>query len=197
MVARKPIKDLYNDAVFVTAMHYEYWSDDNDSLWDYWSANRCEECDMGLVAGGTNHANLDPSSKCEGWVSEKMPVMDSFYPLPYFKLKDDPELAALALVDLPMCIVRLKAIGNRDEEWGMALCGGGMDFTWEIVEAYMRLEYLPPLVYCERLPKLAGMKMNADLQWIIAGCRRSTGAAKDRAAFVKTQVDEVAEWLKS
>ncbi len=64
------------------------------------------------------------------------PMMNYWYPLP--AVEDDPVQSAADLADLPLCVVRV------EDEWGIALTGGGEDLTWEIVEAYLRLGQLPP-----------------------------------------------------
>ncbi len=59
------------------------------------------------------------------------------------------EDAAFALKDVPLCIV------DMEGDHYLALTGGGMDLSWEICEAYMRLGYLPPTHFA-RLPRYAG-----------------------------------------
>ena len=69
---------------------------------------------------------------------------------------NDEKEAAKALVDLPLCIVYL----IEEEAYFLALTGGGMDLTWQICEAYMRLGYLPP-THFSRLPRYAGATLNS------------------------------------
>lgn len=60
----------------------------------------------------------------------------------------DPIAAAVAVADLPVCIVEV------DGAYGLALTGGGMDLSWEICAAFIALGKLPP-VHFAHLPKFA------------------------------------------
>lgn len=53
---------------------------------------------------------------------------------------DEDRLAELAglIKDLPLCVVWI------DGTLGLALTGGGMDLSWEIAEAFIRLGWYPP-----------------------------------------------------
>lgn len=87
------------------------------------------------------------------------------------------ESHAEKIADLPLCIVRFE----DDESYALALTGGGMDLSWEIAEAFMRLGYLPPLAYCD-LPNMAGMDTGDERhRWVIAGCLRSCEVATFQA----------------
>jgi len=75
------------------------------------------------------------------WGSEG-PMMNYWYPLDeqvsqYSSFS--PIDAALALRNVPLCVVEV------DGEYGMALTGGGMDFTDRIVEGFLHLGMLPPV----------------------------------------------------
>ena len=85
------------------------------------------------------------------------PMMNYWYPLeeqdedrlgPYRSTFDAAE-AAFRLRHHSLCLVE---VGG---ELGLALTGGGMDFTWDIAEAFIDLGYLPPLHFCD-LPGMAG-----------------------------------------
>jgi hypothetical protein len=65
------------------------------------------------------------------------PMMNYFYPVSDYTPGDMNAWAA-KLVDLPLCVVEI------GDERGLALTGGGMDLSWEIAEAYVRLGYYPP-----------------------------------------------------
>lgn len=66
------------------------------------------------------------------------PMMNYFYPVTNH---DDIAEMAAHIADLPLCVVELEDTG----EIGLALTGGGMDLSWEIAEAFIRLGYRPPL----------------------------------------------------
>lgn len=77
------------------------------------------------------------------------PMMNYWYPI---KENDSPYggfdeyEAAATLKDLPLCLVQV------DDEWGLALTGGGMDLSWEICAAYVALGKLPPIHFSD-LPR--------------------------------------------
>lgn len=62
---------------------------------------------------------------------------------------------------LPLCVVEL------DGYTGLALTGGGMDLSWEIAEAFVRIGYRPPVDVCGTLPRMAGMTINDDRRAIV------------------------------
>lgn len=72
------------------------------------------------------------------------PMMNYFYPI-----DGDPARLQAFLMDTCLVVVLI------DDEPKLALAGGGMDLSWEICEAYIKLGYLPPAHFCE-LPKMAG-----------------------------------------
>lgn len=84
------------------------------------------------------------------------PMMNYYYPLqesassynanvfgPFDARYDEIE-AAYRLRDVSMCLVCLD-----EEDYALALTGGGMDMTWTIVRAFVLLGYLPPVKFCE------------------------------------------------
>lgn len=97
------------------------------------------------------------------------PMMNYFYPCEV----PDPVEAALTLArhHLPLCVVETQA------GVGLALTGGGMDLSWEICEAYMRLGYVPPSGI--ELPRMAGKQANETNLDIVAAMRRSYEAQRD------------------
>jgi hypothetical protein len=104
------------------------------------------------------------------------PIMSYWYPCPI----TDPEGAAQIIADLPLCVVEVNG------EMGLALTGGGMDLSWEICAAYIRLGFYPPFHFAANLPKMAQtlsderrLVINAALQscvimagWAERGMRR-------------------------
>lgn len=70
------------------------------------------------------------------------PMMNTFWGLDSGFVSDDHESlaeAAYKIRDVPMCVVMFE-----DTDIGLALTGGGMDLSWEIAEAYIRLGTYPP-----------------------------------------------------
>lgn len=74
------------------------------------------------------------------------PMMNYAYPCDV----DDIGDAAAKLDGLPLCVVE-----HDDGRTELALTGGGMDLSWEICAAYVRLGYAPPIHFAS-LPNMAG-----------------------------------------
>ena len=114
--------------------------------------------------------------------------MNYYYPLP-----SDAEFSsedAQNIDHLPLCIVHF----IEEERYALALTGGGMDLSWEICEAHMRLGYLPPTHF--RLPRMAGMTKTDRNTWVLEGCRRSAEIAINWAQANLRNLDIVEEWLE-
>ena len=156
-----PIRDLSCAAIEEKPRDVD-WSEGYGETWECQEYAACEKCRAVLDAttGESRHNRIDPESDCDGYVApSEGPMMNFFYPLP--SGAHDP--AALAY--LPVCLVTL------NDEPGLALTGGGMDLSWEICEAYMRLGYLPPVHFAD-LPHMAGKRLDARQFWIFAGASR-------------------------
>lgn len=175
---REPIKNLFRSATDAKPRHYTWRGETCGERWEYWEADECQECGAVLVVRGEDkHCNVDPESPCEGYLCSEGPMMNTFWPLPAV---EDAEEMAEALVGLPVCLVNI-GVGPEDEdEWGLALTGGGMDLSWELAEAYMRCGYLPPLHMCS-LPTFAGKRLDTLARWVLAGCKASCRQAGSEA----------------
>lgn len=117
--------------------------------WEYFEAVTCDKCGEAVIVHGENHHNDIDDTDCDGYLNSDGPMMNYYYPLPGFDM--DVEDAAKAIVDLPLCIVHFE----DTDEYALALTGGGMNLSWEICAAYLKLGYMPPLHFAD-LPKLAG-----------------------------------------
>ncbi|RJQ53389.1 MAG: hypothetical protein C4521_07600 [Actinobacteria bacterium] len=140
-----------------------------------------------------------PRSDEEEEYEREGPTVNYCYPLPQEFERDHPDAAEASklLQGLPLCLVEFDPVCH---DWGLpkhalALTGGGMNFSWEVCEAYMRLGYLPPYHYTD-LPRLAGMKLSARHRWIIAGCRRTCHVLMEQARWQKTELARVTEWCR-
>jgi hypothetical protein len=87
-----------------------------------------------------------------------------------YQIDDDVYIydSAHLIADLPLCLVQDH---EEDDNVYLALTGGGMDLSWEICEAYVRLGYLPPSHF--ELPEMAGKKLNERNARILAAVERS------------------------
>jgi hypothetical protein len=96
-------------------------------------------------------ATLENASAFDGDVISEAegPMMNYWYPLEGISDETEASEAALGLSGLPLCVVEV------DGSYGLALTGGGMDLSWEIAEAYVRLGMLPPVHFAD-LPSMAG-----------------------------------------
>lgn len=132
------------------------------------------------------------------------PMMNYFYALPDHGSFDKDD--ALKLEGLPLCLVEFSQGGYNDyneagddslPDWALALTGGGMDLSWQIAEAHMRLGYMPPLFCCD-LPRMGGMDVSSPTNaWVIAGCRRSAQAVRDEGQRMMDKLDELAKVNRS
>lgn len=78
----------------------------------------------------------------------------------------------------------------------LALTGGGMDFSWEICEAYLNCGYWPPAHFAGRLPKMSGRGKSEHDQMIINACRVSLQHMAETAIHQHDQLDELETWSK-
>lgn len=186
---------------------YGFEHDGNEvTSWEYWEAAKCEDCGRIFVNGvdedGTERIedggepHGEEEEECHGPVPEvEGPMMSYFLPLPSgfgpASRTSDVEDAARRLVDLPLCMVRI------GEEYGLALTGGGMDLSWEICEAYMRLGFLPPVHYARDLPRMADKRLTERVAWVLDGCQRSAHVAAHWAKRTEDDVCAVRDWLRA
>ena len=87
----------------------------------------------------------------ETWDIE--PMINYCYELPYLEHSPQQAQEILANGHVSCVVVEL------EDETVLALCGGGMDMSWDICKAYMLLGYIPPFHFCS-LPALAGHEDN-------------------------------------
>ena len=161
------VKSLHADYVDVRPVTFDWQERRYAEEWEFFEAFECEECGdiVAPVMGEAHHNDVDCDTECTGYVGYgEGPMMNYYYPMEEYV--GDPVEDAKKLVNLPLCLVCVEG------EHGLALTGGGMDLTWEICEAFMRLGYLPPTHFCSP-PSLAGLRLDERHRWIMSGCRRS------------------------
>ncbi len=181
-MARTAIKELYTGYIDCEPRSID-WSDALGEDCDGWQSYECHECSGCGKDVVVNHSGDCPN--CETPTYTDGPVMNYWYPIRI----DDCAEAARTIKHLPLCVVEFK-----DGQTGFALTGGGMDLSWEICEAFMRLGYLPP-VYFE-LPMMCGRGTSARDRWIIAGCRQAIRVATKRMASRAQRLDRMVKWAR-
>lgn len=107
------------------------------------------------------------------------PMMNYWYPISenagqYSRF--DPVEAALKIADEPLCIVLV------EDQYGLALTGGGMDLSWEICSAFIKLGKLPP-VHFANLPKFAGLTLTGDRENVYLAMKRSLEWMRDQMTY--------------
>lgn len=164
------------------------WSEGYGERWEYCAASECEGEDNGKRCGAIVY-NMNECEKCGQEAYNEGPIMNSFYPLPSFRMSQ--EEAAEAIKDLPLAVVTL----TDTDEMGLALTGGGMDLSWEIAEAHIRLGYWPPLQFC-RLPAYAGKRLNKRERMVLDACRESVLISSRWALGALDQLNETARTMR-
>ncbi|MFA5693247.1 MAG: hypothetical protein WC907_06470 [Acholeplasmataceae bacterium] len=181
---KTPVSELWAEFINAEPIYYS-WYDHNWGIdWNYAEADRCWGCGHIMVSDGG-------SIECDNCGRElefEGPMMNYAYPIKFYRA-DGMQEAALALVDLPLIPVTI------DDEEYLALTGGGMDLSWQICEAYMRLSYLPPTRFAN-LPKMAGDRLDSVHRWVLAGMHRSLLIQKERAERDLKRLKEIRAWLK-
>ena len=191
---RDPDNDVYQEYELV-------FPEDLESLTYYdlsaWSAKelvawikRYDACRTGYVDALILKRPRSGSSEYELWVEDLQdvvrdsidevrtdyeescaPMMNYYYPLGRYQPSED----AAVLAGTNCSLVYLPDRGI----YALVLNGGGMDFSWEIALAHIRLGYLPPAWIT--LPLQAGYPKQAKL--IMAACARSQRVLMERAMY--------------
>ena len=115
-----------------------------------------------------------------------------FYPLPKItrSVGDTNQMFVIMASVSKMLLGRVaEAGGVPDETWGIIPNGGGDNYQWEIVEAFMVLGYLPPLDLCT-LPDIKDRGEDRFDRWLIEGCKRATEAVVDRATRYRAKLND-------
>lgn len=147
------------------------WSEGWGEQWEFFDADNCPECERIVVGSGWVEC------ECGTGVSLDGPMMNYAYPVDVESLDE----AVLKIKDLPLCLVETSNDGQY-----LALTGGGMDVSWEICEAYIRLGYLPPVHF--ELPKMAGRGTTPDDLKIIEASLRANRLVADWAERPNTRL---------
>ena len=162
------VSHLWASAIDVTPRHFDFGAGYGDT-WTSTEAGSCGECDEKLLVpnGESEHRDVDPESDCRGFVSGSGPMMNFLYGLA--EMPDDATIVE-ALADLPLCIVTLPDAIDGEDTF-LALTGGGMNMSWFIIEAYVRLGYLPPAYFSP--PAFVGMRLTDERRLLLEACRET------------------------
>lgn len=191
---------MNHSVVSLIPVNYDFGSNEFGNDWEEVEVLECEECHEQMVSSftynGEKHCNYDDfgggdAPDCEGTlVGSDGPMMNYFYPLPGLDLKDAYE-AAKKIDGLNLCIIWFP----MEEKCGMALTGAGMDFSWEICEAYMQLGFVPPYHFASDMDSDAS-GMTEVREWVIEGCRESIDTVLVRAKSALTRLDMTEKLLR-
>lgn len=189
---------MNHDAVSQIPIEYEFAPNDFGDDWQELEVLECEKCHAQVVGDFTNsnssHGDYDDYSgedpaDCDGTlIGSDGPMMNFIYPLPGIELTEAYK-AAKKIDGLNLCIIWQPMM----EKCGMALTGAGMDFFWEICEAYMRLGYVPPYHFANDMPCMAE-PLTETKRWVIEGCRESIRTMQLRAERAMQRLDEVEDF---
>lgn len=174
---RQRTRDMSCAAVEVTPQAVDDWAalfadEERATFLEAVDCHACGKCTVRSIYGSEC-----PKCQADGDPPEG-PMMNYFYPLGYEVSDDEARRIAWRIRRLPLCMVRIGDV------WGMALTGGGMNLSWEICEAFMRVGLLPPVHFTPAA--MCGRGASARDRWIVRGYRRScrvlAGWVKRRAA---------------
>lgn len=120
------------------------------------------------------------------------PMMNYWYPVneqdrEYSRF--EPKDAAGKLDHLPVCVVLV------DDEYGLALTGGGMDLSWEICDAFIALGFLPPVHFAD-LPAMASRWTDMH-QRVYDGMARALDWTREQMEYRRTRLDDLRERMSS
>lgn len=199
-----PVDELSAGSLSVGSVNYD-WSSGYPDEWTFVQVPDCPQC------GDDERVNFVDGYWCcygkdgdheWGWEIEDQytegPMMNYYYPIDSFVISHHDSIygAAMRLKGLPLCIVDFQTGDAWSGRYGLALTGGGMDLSWEICEAFMRLGELPPTHFAD-LPGMAGRPRNEVDAWIVRGCLRSFEVAHERAGYnLERASTRFAAWLE-
>lgn len=190
------VSDLSLAALDIQPVSYDWADHVGDGSWESYEVSECEECGVSLIGrGGEAHKELDSDSNCDGNVPlNEGPMMNYFYALPCFN--QDSEEAAKKLKDAALCLVHFYDATDEDQEYALALTGGGMDMTWDICWAFIALGYVPPRHFW-RLPKMAGYKLTPERKLVIDAIEKGIEASKAEIDSAEGDLKSIAAYLKA
>jgi hypothetical protein len=123
------------------------------------------------------------------------PMMNYYYPLTH---DIEPDKLQALILDKASGLVVIEV----NDSYALVLKAGGMDMSWEIVQAFVLMGFLPPAHFAE-LKQQAGRGDSDEDKRLIKACMRSLKIAMDwnryaleRLAKTYDEEDELAKLLK-
>ena len=179
---------LYVDSLLLKPRDYD-WSEGFAEKWDViqpFEMDAFSDEDEGNNEEKTGYACF------EDMEMSNTPMMNYYYPLPIksYGHADFDSDDAKKINDLPLCLVYF----TDNESYALALTGGGMDLSWQICEAYMRLGFYPPVHF--RLPMMAGKTLTARNKRIISACKKGRKIVKQWMDSDLRDLKRVQEYMK-
>jgi hypothetical protein len=180
------ISDLSFAALNVQTRHVD-WSTGWGETWESFEATdcRCKDDNPRCKCPGIIYST-DPQCRCGYEMRESFdgPMMNYAYSLPCFDL-------------IPVCLVQFTGEDvDGDEEWSLALTGGGMDLSWEICLAYVKLGYVPPRDFW-RFPKMASMKLTPEKNRVLRAAERGLRYEISSLRSDKQRIADIRAWMKA
>lgn len=173
-----PIKHLSGDTIDNKPVMCD-WREEMGEDMDGWQSYEEITCGCGhtFVA-----VNANGCTKC-GEDTASGPAMNYYYPVPI--LPEACKEAAQRIGHLPLCVVEF-----RNGTVGLALTGGGMDLSWEIIRAHLALGFMPPVHFCPPT-EMAGWEKYADANYVLAACQASAQVVARRARYTGARIREM------
>lgn len=158
-------------------VYYDSESDAETNMYNHSTEDQDEK--------GLHTAVFGPyDSDWDGDVSDYDPMMNYYYPLPNLTQED---ARTLDDANVNLTIVEFTASG----ETGLALTGGGMDFSWEICEGYVALGYFPPAHFANLDKDACHDPTRPENMKLLSICQQSLRALYERAERACMRFDEV------
>lgn len=115
------------------------------------------------------------------------PMMNYRYRVPEFKRHMKEDKAIKESLDKAGSVTLIR--DNTEEEYYLALTGGGMDLSWDICRGYINLGYLPPVHFCN-LPNFASETYD---KTVVDACRKSVDIMRFRLGSIEKNLDLIIE----
>ena len=190
------IDDLYYSAINVQSTNFNFGAGYSETWEDVpLSYFTCPTCDF----VGDGAWELEDCPHCNGGTilerPEVSPMMNYRWELPGYG--GDPESDQLRLYQSRVNMVLIKIIGGEDaeDEYALALSGGGMNLAWDIAQAYILLGYVPPITLYDSLPLFAGQDNSQEpFASVLKACFQGLENSRNRLIWAEKKLLDVQAW---